>query len=87
VRVRNTGARAGSTVVQVYAVTDAVPQLIGFQRVELAAGGETDVDITLDLTPTLERDPTTRAWSRRPGRWRILAAEHSPHSFADAREL
>ncbi|MBL7498389.1 glycoside hydrolase family 3 C-terminal domain-containing protein [Frankia sp. CN7] len=82
VRVRNTGTRAGSTVAQVYAAdADAprpVPQLIGFRRVELAAGAATEVTIPLDLTPTLERDPTTRAWARRPGTWRILAAPHSP---------
>ncbi len=82
VRVRNTGGRAGSTVVQVYAVdTDAVPpvpQLVGFQRVRLDAGAETIVEIALDLTPTRERDPGTRMWSRRPGTWAIMAAPHSP---------
>ena len=47
VRVRNTGERAGSDVVQLYArdvaasVTRPVAQLLGYQRVDLAAGGET----------------------------------------------
>ncbi|MEV4617713.1 glycoside hydrolase family 3 C-terminal domain-containing protein [Asanoa sp. NPDC049573] len=77
VRVRNTGARAGSTVVQIYAVAEAVPRLVGFRRVALAPDEEADVDVALDLTPTRERDPATRAWSRRPGHWHLVAAEHS----------
>jgi beta-glucosidase len=91
VRVRNTGDRLGSTVAQVYAVDTAaariVPQLIGFRRVELAPGTEAVVDVPLDLTPTRERDPQTRAWSRRPGNWSIVAAAHSPHTVAGARPL
>jgi beta-glucosidase len=82
VRVVNTGARAGSTVVQVYAVDEAaerrVPQLVGFRRVELPAGAAATVEVPLDRTPTRERDPVTRAWGPRPGRWRLVAAPHSP---------
>ena len=82
VRVTNTGTRAGSTVVQIYAVNSdsprPVPQLIGFRRVELAAGERATVDIRLDLTPTRERDIHSGTWSARAGTWRILAAPHSP---------
>ena len=91
VRVRNTGDRAGSTVVQVYAVdTQAarpVPQLVGFRRVDLDAGAETIVDVGLDLTPTRERDPGTRVWSRRPGSWAIVAAPCSPAGVEGSQEL
>lgn len=87
VRVVNTGERAGSTVVQIYAVNrdtpQSVPQLIGFDRVALSAGESAIVDIDLDLTPTRERDPQTHTWTRRPGRWWILAASHSPSTFVD----
>jgi beta-glucosidase len=81
VRVRNTGQRAGSTVAQVYAISDApdaAPQLVGFRRVELPAGGEDTVTIGLDLTPTTQRDPETRTWSRRPGEWGIVVSPCSP---------
>jgi beta-glucosidase len=82
VHVANTGTRAGSTVVQVYAVNSdshrRVPQLVGFRRVELAAGNSATVDVPLDLTPTLERNDGT--WSRRPGTWQIVAAPHSPQA-------
>lgn len=91
VRVRNTGERLGSTVAQVYAVDTAakrvVPQLVGFRRVELAPGAEAVVDVHLDLTPTRERDPQTRVWSRRAGSWAIVAGAQSPSTIADARPL
>jgi beta-glucosidase len=89
--VRNTGDRSGSTVVQVYAVDTAaehvVPQLVGFQRVELEAGAGTTVEVDLDLGPTRQRDPRTRTWSRRPGSWAIVAAPHTPSVITDARAL
>jgi Glycosyl hydrolase family 3 C-terminal domain len=72
VRVRDTGQRAGSTVAQFCAISDAadaVPQLVGFRRVELPAQGEDTVAADLDLTPTMQRDPETRTWVRRPGEW------------------
>ncbi|MFJ3034971.1 beta-glucosidase [Curtobacterium pusillum] len=91
VRVQNTGTRAGSTVVQVYAVDTSservVPQLVGFRRVELEAGAAATVRIDLDLTPTRRRDPATRTWSRRPGKWAVVAAPHSPDSAAGAKRL
>lgn len=91
VRVRNTGTRSGSHVVQIYAAetstTTPIPQLVGFQRIELDAGAEAIVEIELDLTPTRQRDPQTKTWSRRAGDWGIVAAMHSPTSMVGARPL
>ena len=91
VRVTNIGSRTGSAVVQIYAFDadspQPVPQLIGFGRVELAAGQNAAVDVRLDLTPTRERDAHTGTWSRRAGTWRILAGPHSPSGFDDAATL
>ncbi|RDH74045.1 glycosyl hydrolase [Mycolicibacterium moriokaense] len=91
VRAVNAGARPGSSVAQVYAVDAAaarpVPQLIGFRRVALAAGESADVDVDLDLTPTLARDPQTRSWARRPGSWRIVVGSHSPSTTDGSVEL
>ena len=82
VHVANTGTRAGSTVVQIYAANSdshpPVPQLIGFRRVELPAGQSVTIDVRLDPTPTMERKKGT--WSRRPGTWQIVAAPHSPQA-------
>jgi beta-glucosidase len=46
VRVANTGSRSGSTVVQLYALREGEPrELVGFTRVELAAGEASAVSI------------------------------------------
>jgi beta-glucosidase len=91
VRVRNPGDREGTTVVQVYAadvsVDRPVSQLLGFQRVTVPAGGETVIQIELDATPTLQRDPAAHEWSPRPGEWALLAAQHSPLSWSGALPL
>jgi beta-glucosidase len=91
VRVANVGSRTGSAVVQIYAFDgdspQPVPKLVGFRRVELAAGQNATVDVRLDLTPTRERDAHTGTWSRRAGTWRILAGPHSPTGFDDAATL
>jgi beta-glucosidase len=91
VLVTNTGEREGSTVVQVYAadvsIRRPVAQLLGFQKVTLPPGAETTVRVTLDAGPTLQRDPETRRWSPRAGDWAVLAAQHSPVSWADADRL
>jgi beta-glucosidase len=91
VLVRNTGNRAGSTVVQVYAADLSAPrpvaQLLGFQKVRLQAGAEMTVRVALDAGPTLQRDPVTRRWSARAGDWALLAGQHSPVSWAEAAPL
>jgi beta-glucosidase len=91
VRVTNIGSRTGSAVVQIYAFDgdspQPVPQLVGFGRVELAAGQNAAVDVRLDLTPTRERDAHTGTWTRRAGNWRLLAGPHSPSGFDGAATL
>ena len=91
VHVTNTGDRAGSTVVQLYAadvsIRRPVAQLLGFRKVTLQPGAEASVRVILDARPTLQRDPATRHWSPRAGEWALLAAQHSPVSWADASPL
>ncbi|NYJ18612.1 beta-glucosidase [Glaciibacter psychrotolerans] len=91
VLVTNTGDREGSTVVQVYAADLSldlpVAQLLGFQKTTLQPHTPAVVTVTLDAGPTLQRDPATRRWSPRPGEWALLAAQHSPSSWAHARPL
>jgi beta-glucosidase len=89
--VRNTGERAGATVAQVYAwdadAERAVPQLIGFRRVELDPGATADVVIDLDLGPVRQRDPETRRWSGRPGSWQLTVDQVSPGEPGPGRPL
>ena len=91
VHVTNTGDRAGSTVVQVYAADVSldrpVAQLLGFQKVTLPPHGDAVIRVALDAGPTLQRDPQTHRWSPRPGDWAIVAAPHSPSNWEGARRL
>ena len=76
--VRNTGARKGSEVVQVYislpATADAVgtkqpPQrLVGFKKVEIAPGESRDVTITIDSTAS---NHPLSVWSTSQNSWII----------------
>ncbi len=84
VTVQNTGSRAGSTVVQLYAVRDdpaladrPLRQLLGFVRVHLGPGERRRVQVTGSLRPLARRDPATRTWGILPGRYRLEAAQHS----------
>jgi beta-glucosidase len=88
VEVVNTGSRAGSTVVQLYAADVAasrpVAQLLGFARATAAPQRPVVVRVPLDAGPVLQRDPLTRRWSARPGDWALQVAPHSPSSWTDA---
>lgn len=62
--VRNTGPRSGATVAQLYLVSrDGKPKqrLVGFQRVELAAGSSTGVKLKID--PRLLADWNGNGWT------------------------
>jgi len=78
VPLHNTGARAGSTVVQCYiepAVAEAsrpVRTLQGFARVTAAAGESTVATIELDERSFSRWDPATHAWIVAPGDYRLL---------------
>ena len=68
VRVKNTGARAGSTVVQVYSGALPAPvetpavKLVGFARVQLPAGGEQVVTIPVERR-------LLSYWDEKGGKW------------------
>lgn len=88
VQVTNTGDRAGSTVVQVYAADAAgarpVARLLGFRKVRLEPGADAVVTVDLDLTPLRQRDPGTREWSQRPGEWVLVATQRHPDDWSGA---
>jgi beta-glucosidase len=75
-RITNTGKRAGAEVVQLYlslpqsANTVGAKQpprrLVGFQRIELAAGASGDVSIVID--PAASNHPMS-VWDVRMGKW------------------
>lgn len=91
VEITNPGSRRSGTVVQLYAEADggALPrrQLVGFARVELAAGASARVTVEATLRPLSRRDPATRTWSVVPGRYRLVAAQFCGDPAGVATEL
>ena len=78
--VRNTGSRVGSDVVQMYgegASSEHPPRLIGFTRVEIPAGGETEFKIESSTDRLAVRDPIAHAWRAASGLHHIRVARHA----------
>ena len=78
--VHNTGTRDGADVVQVYAELpdpDAPPRLVGFARVEVAAGGSADVQVDIPVDRLATRDPERHAWRPAEGRHRFVVGRHA----------
>ncbi|MBS0391578.1 MAG: glycoside hydrolase family 3 C-terminal domain-containing protein [Proteobacteria bacterium] len=92
--VRNTGPRTGSEVVQVYvtlpAGADSVgakqppKRLVGFKKVELAAGASQDVTITID--PSASNHPLS-VWSTTYNQWITPAGTYSVSVGNSSRNL
>ncbi len=82
VSVRNTGARAGSDVVQLYVgdppTTGEPPHRLGaFSRVSLEPGQSKRVELNLDIRALSHWDATRRAWVASRGRYDILVGDSS----------
>jgi beta-glucosidase len=80
--VRNTGKRAGTEIVQVYAsLPDAAAEppkrLIGFARVDLAAGESKQVSIPVDRDRLTVYDEGADAWKLIPGAYTVLVGSSS----------
>lgn len=74
--VSNTGARAGATVAQVYLVsrgTEAKRRLVGYRRVDLAAGATQRITLTID--PRLLADWEGGGWAMPAGRYTFALGE------------
>lgn len=72
--VSNTGDRDGADVVQVYAELpdrEAPARLVGFQRIDVPAGGRGTADIRVPLERLATRDPERHAWRAPSGSHRI----------------
>lgn len=77
VRLRNTGPRAGRTVVQIYAQVPGRARpprtLVGFAAVQAEPGEETEVDLTVPAHALATWDPDGGAWTWDRGTYRLLA--------------
>jgi beta-glucosidase len=75
----NTGRRDGADVVQVYAelpVADRPGRLVGFTRVEVAAGASVPFDVTVPLERLAIRHTTNRSWLAPRGPHRLVVGRH-----------
>ena len=83
VTVTNTGARAGSEVVQLY-IGDRVAkgvrpykELRGFERLTLAAGESKEVVFTLDADKMGYFEPERLQWTLEPGEMSVLVGPNA----------
>jgi beta-glucosidase len=83
VAVENTGARAGSTVVQAYvrdlAASVARPEkeLKAFAKVHVEAGRTATVRLSLDMRSLAFFDDRDQAWTAEPGEFEVLVGQSS----------
>jgi len=77
--VRNTGDRDGADVVQLSAQlpdADAPRRLVGFRRVEVAAGRSSRFEIRVPSGALARRDPERHDWSRPSGEYVFSVTRH-----------
>ena len=89
VAVRNTGARAGAQVGEVYVKDPAASdepsqQLKGFQRVTVPAGGTTVVRIHLNSRAFAVWDTPSQQWQVRSGTYQVMLGQDESHIIAQA---
>lgn len=93
VAVHNAGGCAADHVVLLWAeAPGGVPdvwrrKLVGFARVQLAAGETRIVDLSLAVQALRWRDPVTKQWRLEPGPWRFVVAQTAEAEAAQAVEM
>jgi hypothetical protein len=84
VNVKNTGARTGSDVPQIYLLTrtssvvQPTRQMVAFSRVDLQPGEERQVEMTLDVNRFLQTWTRKRSWEVEQGEY-VFALTGSAH--------
>jgi beta-glucosidase len=81
-QLTNAGTRAGADVVQVYGgrpadTTRPARRLVGFARVEAAAGVTVDVELRIPWARLAVRDPDAHAWVLPAGTYVLTVGRHS----------
>jgi len=88
--VYNTGERDGADVVQVYATlpdAEAPSRLIGFARVDVAAGAASAFEIVVPLSRLATRDSAAKSWRPASGPHMITAARFVGDAVATSVEV
>lgn len=90
VKVRNTGKRLGSEVVQIYGMEKnphsrrPVKELLGFGKVYLKPGEEKEIVISIEKDVLRTFDAKKREWVIPTGEYRLYAGTSSRDIFAEA---
>ncbi len=80
VKVKNTGAREGQEVVQLYisdkksSLPRPIKELKGFKKIKLAPGEEKAVNFTIDKSALSYFDDRQHAWVAEPGKFEAIVA-------------
>jgi beta-glucosidase len=87
--VKNKGKRAGAEVAQVYAMLpdaagEPFKRLVGWQRIELAAGESKTVTIAVDPRVTSVFDEQKNSWRLVPGVYKIYVGPSSSQTLLNA---
>jgi beta-glucosidase len=87
--VKNTGKRAGSEIAQVYATLpeaagESFKRLVGWQRVDLAAGESKTVTVALDARVMSIFDEQKNGWSLLPGAYKVVVGPSSAETPLNA---
>lgn len=90
VRVKNTGSRKGSEVIQIY-VSEERPHLLrpkkelaGFTKVELLPGEERWISVAISVEALRCYDPKQHTWVLPVGKYHLYAGTSSADIFAEA---
>jgi beta-glucosidase len=92
--VKNTGARAGSYVAQLYvspvvhsgvAAWEAPKRLCGFKKVSLQPGASTQVSLSIDPRLLAVFDESSHRWSIAAGEYKVILAADARTPVAQAR--
>jgi beta-glucosidase len=90
IRIKNSGSRAGSEVVQLY-LTDKksslprpLKELKGFRKINLEPGESTTVEFVIDNTLLQFYDDTQNKWTSEPGKFEALIGASSTDIKAKA---
>lgn len=78
--VMNTGVMDGADIVQIYAELpdiDAPPRLVGFARVEVAAGGREAFEVRIPVRRLELRDAASHSWRPAGGRHRFRVGRYA----------
>jgi beta-glucosidase len=83
--IKNTGSRPGTEIAEVYArlpqgADEPYKRLVGWKRVELAAGESRTVTVTIDTRPLQSFNETNESWNLATGAYQVMIGPSSDNT-------